>query len=277
MQDNSGPVVCLEQISLRVCEEGFNPMAVPGAFSKLVSEVKNGITGLFGFLGSDEKLSELDSKQKKFFELIMGMPYVSISNLQAYQPEGCSATYLDFLNELVPICEQLKTVEKDVLIPYSVYLARFIANPKTQHDEFTDERHIKDQEKRIDECYKRFSKLYKKASYSSKTQVKNVVQRNADWKPIFLKLNECVKALSSVNRESIQKNLKDCTNYLSVIEQDFATSEDKVVAQGAAQRLARTATLVGKELELFSTTYYRLLSLKGCIENTIESIKKVID
>ena len=218
----------------------------------------------------------LDKYQKAFLSEIEGVPYTELRELRAFVPEGVSVTYLEYLKTLVPVTAYLKDIQRDVTSPYLFLLAQMVsdvnANISTKSEQATYEK----MKAVRDEAYESLAKLYEKNSYKAMTKVGAVIERNADWKDVFTQLKSCVINVESVNRESIARQIKQCTDYLEIIYQNLSKDNAKSTSQEAAQNLAAGAYEVAQQLQFFSTTYYRVLALNGSVKNTIEHIQKSI-
>jgi hypothetical protein len=253
--------------------ESFSAMNVPGVFKSLVSEVFE----TFKFtssLTSVEKIDLLPKDQSKFLKIIQSVPYTSLGEVRAYTPEGMHLTYLEFLDVLSDASIYVQNIQKELVAPYALFLGRFISDKKFSADCFDDKKYLEKLENTRENFYKRFGACYTKESYKAETKVKQVVQRNADWEKVFHQLNQVIKNLEAVDRTVLKNQIKQCTDYIEIILKEFSSETDRKVSQEAAHRLSNHAYTIGRELELFSTTYYRALALRGCVENTINSIKE---
>lgn len=271
--------ISLEQLRVandQIALELFNTMSVPGVFKGLVTQVLDTFkfTSAFTTL---EKIEPLPKDQAKFLKLVNSMPYTSLGELRAFTVEGMKESYLDFLKVLLPVSEYVMNVQSTLVTPYANFLAQFISDHKFSTSVYDDKKELEKIEKKREQIYKDFSKLYGKESYKSQVNVKNVIERNADWAKIFPELNKVIKNLESVDRADLKNQIKQCTDYIEIILKDFDNRTDRKVSQEAAHRLSNHAYTIGKELELFSTTYYRALALRGAIENTMESIKDALE
>ena len=93
---------------------------------------------------------------------------------------------------------------------------------------------------------------------------------------MFSKLNQCTANVNSINRELLQRQIKQCVDYLKIINDNLDKEQMKDTSRETAARLSNGAYQVAKTCELFSTTYYRVLAMNGSIENTIAHILKTV-
>lgn len=272
--DQRTPMEKLGDLKNEVSLESFNVMAFPGVFRNLANDVFNAFK-FTEMLTDVPKVIPLPKDQAKFLKVIEAIPYSEIGELKAYTPEGMSCTYLEFLEQLEPVTMYLQTLQSNVVSPFVMFLAQFVSDKKMS----TTTNHMKQEYVKMEAhrelIYKNFSKLYTKNSYKAESQVKKVISRNNDWKLVLLNMNRCIANLESIDRESIKREVKQATDYIELIVNEFSHNPDRKASEEAAQRLANGCYSVAKELELLSTTYYRALALRGGIENTMEHIKKV--
>jgi DNA-binding FrmR family transcriptional regulator len=255
--------------------ESFSSMNVAGMFKGLVSEVYETFKFTSG-LTAVEKMEPLPKDQSKFLKILSDVPYTSLGEVKAYAPEGLKCTYLEFLEVLLDASEYVMNIQKELVTPYALFLGRFISDKKFSADVFDDKKYLEGLENKREEFYKRFGACYEKESYTAVTKVKKVVERNADWPKVFIQLNLVIKNLEAVDRAVLKNQIKQCTDYIEIILKEFSSETDRKVSQEAAYRLSNHAYTIGRELELFSTTFYRALALKGCIENSMESVKEAL-
>lgn len=222
-------------------------------------------------------ITPLSRDQKKFLKLLQDIPYTELSELKAYVPEGMRVTYLEYLNILIPVTEYLKTIQGNVLQPYCMFLAQMVSDVKMSTTIDSKKNFYDNLEGYREGTYKVFSGLYDKDSYKAETKVKLVVERNQDWVAVLNKLNEVVENVKSVDLDLIKKSVVEATTYLELFYKTLESDTDKKTSREAASRLAEGAYTVAKELEFFSSTYYRVLALNGSIENTIKHIKDCME
>lgn len=268
-------ILSLESICEQSSMEAFNPMAVPGMFRGLVKTVFDtlGFTSKFADV---QDIEALPKDQEKFIRLIGSMPYTSIGELEAQTLEGLKVTWLELLAVLLPATDHVRTIQADLLDPYVAFLAQFVSDKKFSNDAFTDKRRLDQISKRTQASHASFGRLYS-ASYHARTRVSKVVSRNADWREIFKKTAQAIANLEAVDRDRVKAQIKTATDYIEIILGEFSKETDRKVSQEAAERLSRTSYVIARELEYYSTVYYRTLALRGAIENTMANIKQAIE
>lgn len=221
-------------------------------------------------------IETLDKYQKKFLDEVEKVPYSETRELKAFVPEGMKVSYLEYLKVLTPVTLYLKDIQRDVTSPYLFLLAQMVSDTNANLSTNNQKPLYKRLEAYRKEAYDRFSNLYRMNSYEAQTKVMHVVDRNADWKEILVQLKNCKDNVEAVDREAIQRQVKQCTDYLEIIHQNLSNNKAKPASKEMAQGLADGAYAVAQELQFFSTTYYRVLAMSGSLKNTIEHIQNCI-
>lgn len=221
-------------------------------------------------------MTALSKDQSKFLKLIGGFPYTDLMVLRAYLPEGVSVNYLEYLALLLPTTHYLKDIQKNVTSPYLLFLAQIVSDKQAALSTRSQEAEYNALEKNRDALYAGFAKLYTANSFAATTSVKHVVDRNADWKTVFEQATQCAENMQAINLSAVQSQLKQCSDYLDVIHSGLATGQRTAASTETAQRLSAGAYQVARELELLSSTYYRVLALNGSIENTLKHITESV-
>jgi len=260
---------------LNIGQEAFNFSAVSGLFKQLATNVLNSLKTMTGLIDV-EKIEELPKDQRKFLDLIKKIDYTSIGLTKAQNVEGSKVTYLRYMQELTPACEYAVGINAKI-DRYITFLAQFVSDHKFSTSTMDDKKQLASQEKIRKDLYTEFSKLYSKDSMKAVVLVKHVVERNADWEKVFKEINPIIRLIESVDRTKLKAQIKQCSDYIEIIISDFQKNKDRKVSQEAADRLASLALDIAKDLEFYATTHFRVLQLKGCIENTTLSIRDSLE
>lgn len=221
-------------------------------------------------------LTPLSKDQSKFNTVLKDIPFTEIGELRAYTPEGMNKKYLEYLAILLPVTANFKKIQNEVMQPYTLFLAQLVSDKNASISTNSKKTEYDKMEKTRDAIYSEFSKCYDKDSYKAETIVKRVVDRNADWLPVFNMINECIMNVKAVDRELLKRQVHQCVDYLDIIKDNLDKEQMANTSREAAAYLSNGAYNVAKELEALSTTYYRVLALNGSIENTVNHILKTV-
>jgi hypothetical protein len=263
------------QLSMEsIAQEGFI-----GDFSSFVKNIfgafrntKNYLE-VRGFTKSAET-TPFTKQNKKFLELVNGVPFTEIRQLRAFKPEGMQCTYLVMLDALLETSEYLKGLYAHVVLPYSLYLASFLSNPDTAMSSESKWFEYAKLEEARDRRIAQFTKLYKSDSYKTDTTIGEVIMRNADWNEILLKQKTIIANLEAIDRKALKREIDQCTEYLAMIADNIKNNSAKTRPE-AAERLSLGAFQVAKEMEYFSNSYYRALGLNAAIDRTVDNVTQI--
>lgn len=214
--------------------------------------------------------------QKKFLVTISRLPFSEAMPLTAYRPEGVRVSYLQYLAALAPVCTKLKDLQKNVVQPYLLFLAQVVSDRNASLSTRSQEAEYAKLDKERLAIGRTFSALYANDRFEGTCTVADVVDRNADWPEVFTQLNACLESLKSVRLDEMKAQLKQSGDYLDVLYDQLKGQRRSINTPEVAQRLASGAYCVAKELELFGSTYYRALALDGCVQNTVNHVRKAI-
>jgi hypothetical protein len=255
--------------------ESINFASVSGVFKALATQVTSTLKAMVGFTDMPV-IDELPKDQRKFLALIKAIPYTSLGEIQAQTVEGSSCTYLEYLATLKQATQYAVGVPEKVS-KYLIFLGQFVSDQRFSTSTYDDKKLLEGQEKIRHHHYDSFGKLHKKNSVKALTRVRDVVERNGDWEKVFKEINPIISSLEGVDRKKIQAQIKQCNDYLEIIIQEFSKNKDRKVSQEAANRLSNLAYDIGRDLEFYATTHFRLLQIRGGIEVTMNRISESLE
>lgn len=243
-------------------------------FKQIIPNIKSYFTTVKDEL-EFKPVTKLSKDQKKFMEIINEIPFAELRLLKAFKPEGLKVSYLELLDELEKEIIHCQKVDKEIIKPYIVLLGKIISQNDALKSLDTNDLNNANIEDRREKSIDRFSKLYDKDSHDVNTNVKDIIGRNADWATLFNRLNNALDSLERIDRDAIQKDIDICSEYLDIIIDKINNNQISDVTPEALRRLTNTTLQIAKEVEFLSITYFRTLTLKGSVENTIEKIKEI--
>ena len=279
MKFSTDPLADLQHARECIALEAFS-------LSSLGSGLKDFLPSIVSAFASNKVAAELpdmqsiSADQAAFVKLIAPFPYTELMELRAFRPEGVTATYLNYLGALLPVTAYLTDIQHRVVQPYLVFLASVVSNKASSYSSNTNGLEYKKFEAYREAAYTAFGKLYAANSYAATTTVQHVVDRNTDWPAVFELAKKCTDNMKSVDLSALQSQMKQASDYLVILndqlQTEAASSTTRPQCEAAAERLSNGAYQVAKELEFFSSTYYRVLALNGAVNNTVEHIRKSI-
>jgi hypothetical protein len=211
------------------------------------------------------------SKQKKFMTIIYEMGYVNISELKAYVPEGMCVRYTVLIDALKPCIKHVSNIEAGSVIPYELLLGNLVSNKSYLISLDTNEaKYSKMQEKR-DGVLKDLNDCYNPNSTESVSNVKRLVNNNSEWNPILFFMNTDFDNINKVNISELKSRIVKMNTYLDILI-SMSKDNDVTVTPEIIRYLSNGSYQIAKELEFFSSTYFRLMQFKGSVENTMDNI-----
>ena len=267
----------VQSIESNVGLEEFKLSAIPQLFKSLGQSVLSALQVSRGFTDLD-KIPPLPKDQQKFLKLVKSLPYTSISDLSGFCPEGLVKPYLEYLRALEDVTDRTSHLIADTLVPYEQFLARFASDHLFSQDAATDKKRLDGLEQTMLKDNTKLATFFKKNSHEGRAEIKKLVARNGDWEPVMQSLAVCIRNVERVKLDEVKSRVKNCTDIIEVILREFnKPGTDRKVSQEAALRMGRHASVVAKELEHFSATYYRVLSMRGALEKTMGQITRLME
>jgi len=262
-----------QALQLQLSQEAINFAAIPAQFKALVLKIRDYFS-VSKDLSAIVGIHAISKDQSKFMKVANSVPFTTLADMPAFCPEGLGVSYLKYLEILLPVTEHCKKIQSETLDPYASYLGRFLSDKAFSTDIHTDKKKIDAINKVREDAYGRMGKCFVRNSIVSKTKISKVIDRNSDWPAVLSKLNLCIGNIETVKVDQIKSSVKTCTDLIDAIIESFGKGADRKASVEASERLSNYAYAVAKELELYSTTYFRVLAMKGTIEHTLKSVEE---
>jgi hypothetical protein len=222
-------------------------------------------------------IAPLSGDQKGFARLMEMHSFLEVREIKAFVPEGFQSTFLNLVTELDKSVERATQMQVRVLQPFLTQLAHLTAGGMALKS--TDDMsslHVAMAASRED-LYNGYSAMFSKNDNSARRKLGLVVERNGDWTAIMQNTNALVSKMESIQRDRIDLLIKQAEDYLDIIHDKVVKGEFSEVNPEVCKALADAAYEVACELEFISITYFRVLELKGSVQNTMVEVKRVID
>jgi hypothetical protein len=273
---NIQPLNNLGLLDTSVAAESFASIHLPGVFRNLAGSVQSAFQFVHEFVQVPD-IPKLTGDQKAFLKLVHDTPYPSMKSVKAFHPEGLRVTYLEYLHALAPVITHVQDIQTRVVDPYMSFLTKFASGDKFSLQAVSNTQEFRKGQAQRDKLYSDLGRCFGKEAYAGQTTVEHVIHRNSDWADVFAKLQSAKDAIASVDRQAIINQVNACSDLIEVIVKQFGGQSDRRVSKQAAEDLHNYAFNVGKELELYSSTYYRVLALQGGVDATMTAITEIFD
>lgn len=243
------------------------------SFPILVSDVK----GFFNKFSPNAPGAVLNINKNEFIKEITKHPYLDISPLAAFVPEGLDVTYLEYAKVLEEAALHASGVLNGVMSEYSTFLGQIISNADAklstisfnkEHENLEHNRYRLNEE--LGDCFKHGSTI-------TEVNLGKVVKRNLEWEEVFKSTDLVIKLINSVDRSALNKKIAECVQYLDIILDKVKRNELDNLSPEGIKNLSVGAYNIASELEFFSACYYKVLAYCNCVERTalhFESIFK---
>lgn len=201
---------------------------------------------------------KLNSSQKEFLKKLGEINYLDVSEFAVMDDIGINTNLNNFTATLELLTDKLKKVESDVLVPYSNYIASIISSDQHKFDTKNNFSQYENFSKDVDTYFKELNSQIS-AKLVTKRKLKDLIQRNADWKSILGSINASMENLNSVNRTNVEKKISEISSYVDIIIGRIKSKEMQGVSPQVVRSLAEGAYQCASLLEIYSATYYHLL------------------
>jgi hypothetical protein len=241
---------------------------IPG----IIGEVK----GYFNkFLPSQPGIT-LNFNQNDFIKEMNKHSYLDISPLRAYVPEGLEVTYLEYSEELLESAMHASNVLNGVMSAYTVFLSQLISNSDAKLSTSSFLATHKDLEKKRIRLNEEIGECFGKGSTKAEVSIGEVINRNNDWEKILKNSDAILKLVNNVDRNTLNKKVKECVTMLDVIMEKIKRGELDNASAETVKNLSDGAYHVACELEFFAITVYRAMSFAGALELTAKHCVEVL-
>lgn len=238
---------------------------VSEAFGDFVAHIKPTLPGI-----------TVASNNTPFLREIVKHNYMALRPLQCFTPEGLKVTYLEYLEALAPAVEHAAAVGSNVLNPYASFLADMVTNRDgaLRSKDFSASYAALGAKRELLQA--QLGKCFSKGGHESSAELGKVVARMNDWQPVLAGVDACAVAINKVDRKALDKKMHECVELLDILQKKLERNEYGDVSPEVANNLASGAFQAAKELEFFSTTYYRVLTLAEAVQKTTEQLLRVV-
>jgi hypothetical protein len=257
------------RISLEAFSGGDTASLLTGVFPGIVDDVKSFFSQ---FMPSAPGLT-LGFNEHDFIKSISKHSYMDIMPLAAFVPEGMDTTYLKYSKELMRASEHAAEVI-NVLNRYSLFLGQLINNSdaKLSSTKMSDYKGLEIERLKLNE---ELGKCFKHGSTQAETTIGKVIDRNSDWPKVFEETNVIMKLMNNVNRDTLNKKIKECVELLDIILAKVKRNEFQGMSPQGISNLSEGAYMIASELEFFAAVYYKAIGLSTSVERTIQHYKGI--
>ena len=264
-----------KQITMEAFAGGDVSKLLTESFPLVVNDTKDYIVNFLNSFKASEPGLALNFNENKFIKEINKHAYLDYSPLSAYVPEGLNVKYLDYAVSLEKAATHVSIIMNGTLNKYSMFLSHLINNNDIQLSTSSFNHEFKQLEEIREKLILELGNCFKSGSTVTETTIGNVISRNADWDKVFISANTISKLINSVNRNDLNKKIKECTEYLDIIINKTKRNELNKLTPEGISNLSAGAYSMAKELEFFSIIYYKSLAYVNMLNKTAEHFNKI--
>jgi hypothetical protein len=253
-------------------------MMVSNPFERLTNLLPIAVSAfkhMLGLMSTDAPAANpLTGDQAKFVKTVASRNYLNLSQMPARVPEGMKGTYLAYLHVLTEASTHASQVV-DRLSAYTLFLGTLINEHGAELSTRFDRAQYSALLAARNDHTSMLATLVQPGSVKVDTTYGAVVERNADWKPIFEGLNLVANQINSVNKRTINKKVEEAAQYLEIIERKVGRGELAHISPQMVTEIAEGAFQMGKEVEYFVAVWYKVQALTEAINATVLQLNKV--
>lgn len=254
--------------------EAFSVSDLSASLKKLFPTLGAGLLGVANKFVPDTPVVTLTGKQSDFVREVKKHAFLDLGPIYAYVPEGMSVRYLDYLHALEPAVQHVTNVMGVVVAPFTAFLAQLVSedDAKFSTKELTQ---FRDLEKRREVVLKGLQRCFTSGSTQNESTFAKVVSRNADWEEVFSRASRLGDIMTGVDRKAMGKKLDEAVILTTKLIDKINRGQMKGVSPEVVKNLSEGVYEVAKEMEFFSATYYRVMSLNESLNRTVTHFKEV--
>lgn len=241
---------------------------------KFLPTARNAFAGFTQRFSASDPAITLTRDQKRLLALVEKEKYLDLAPLQAYVPAGMHQSYLHYLNILTAAVDRVSIIENRVN-QYANYLALIITNRDDRFSTKDGAAVYRKLEQERAQMYKDLGSCFKTGSHETRTRYDKVVDRNSDWKQIFVTLEAIDTKINSVNRKDLQKGVANVTELIDEFMKLVKDGHIDKATPTMLNELSDGAFQLASELEAFATTYYRVMAMNTAVNDTVTHVLKV--
>lgn len=269
------PTNSLRNTKNMIALEAFSTSDLSGLLKRAFPQMVDDLKSFIGIANPLAAAIQLTPEARAFIGNVVNKhSYMDTAPMAAWVPEGMTATYSDYLPVLQASVDHAAGVVDETLIPYCTLLSKLISNKDDQLS--TQAYDYSGLEKVRDGLQAANDKCFKRGSSTAQASLGDVVKRNSEWEHILSTSNKLLDKMNKVDRKALNKKVDESAHLLDTIIKKLKNEEFTTISPQVVENLANGAYQVGKELEFFSITYYRVLSFVEAVNKTIANTTQVL-
>lgn len=275
LQYRVDPLNDMQRLRTLISMESFSATGIRNALSNLIPSLRGNFEMFSRKFVSHEPAITLKGNEKDFFKLVNSEPYLNITSLPAYVPEGLAVSYPEYLNVLQDAVDHCTKNTLTLMNEYSLFLAQIVTNRELKHTVRSNLPKMQLVEKERKALIERMGKCFNQTA-TTNVSYGDVVARNADWPSVFEALEASNRAINFISRDTLHKKADECNRLLEIVIKHIKAGQYDDVGPEVTSNLSEGAFQAASELEFFSVVYYKLTTLNTAVADTMKDVTTAI-
>ena len=254
----------IEQIAL---EQVGNEQLL-GRLAELVDSWKRQCTD---FLFAKQAVPKLKLSLSDVDKVLRKVNYLDVALMEVYVPVGLKASYLDTIEVLVSVQQQLSTIETRLLKPFYQWLAEVLARPPALGGLSTEQRF------QFLDCpalNKTLDQLFDPASLSDRQTCQNVVARNSDWALVISQLASLIaqhnQLKMAVLEEAVKAIIERVDRLIPILKTESTQGN---LSEASKMAFAKALYDIAQEVTLYTRLNFLITALRKAVHDSFGKLK----
>ena len=254
--------------------ESFNMNSIKEMAYKLIPNIIGEFKGFVSSFSPNKPSIALTGKQKDFLKEIGKTPYFNLVPLYVYVPEGMNVSYKSYCDALKSAVQYAEALPTE-LGNYKGFLSRLLSNDddlkstdyaKFKYDTLNSE---------LDASIADTGKCFRKNDHTTEVKYGQVVQNNGEWQAIFQDVNSLNTRIESIKKSELLKEVEAINKLLDMLQGKIKRHEIDNISGEMLGKIGDYTYIVARYLEYYSVTYYRLMGLTECLNQTVDKVHEI--
>lgn len=224
--------------------------------------------------GTQPPLVELSKNQKKAFEVLRSVDYMTLSGFVVYTHEGFSGHLINIVPVLDKLLEDMNAVQK-MILDYRVFLSGLISDRNARISLNDTFRKYKLKNKQRAELNSLVQEFYKANSVSSKKSFGDVFSRNSEAEGFIIQMGRIKHSMDAFPMKALRGDVDQCVTLLDIFNQRLQAGDVEDVSGEVSTSLSEMTYLIAQETEEIALNYHRLGIFVETANSVVETLAKI--
>lgn len=202
--------------------------------------------------------------------------YAELRGLQVHVPQGFKGSLVEYGNVLTKAVDEMSSLERDVLGPFSSWLQQRIADPESLKALSNSLKIPGLHEPKIEGIQKQLDRFFPDKADASTALYGEVIKRQADWADLFNLTKKLNTQFGDGTYEAIQKRLPELSDLLTVLSERLREDKGSEVYQFSSvnvEKLSKVVYQVAEHLEFYGVLRSRVDEYLRAVSDNVEIVR----